>query len=277
MIKTLVHYILIQRFFLIPLGLMLLTVQTQAQQKDSIANNYSTSVKNPNIIILQDHKIDGFNYWQKKFTGHWSGIYMGFNGFAHPDYSNYPEEDHGFIDAELLRSNSTNINILQASIGLQHNRNTIGLILGVGMEIQTYYLNQNTSIEKQFNRVEPIKLFFDDNQKSKLSITYLSLPLLVEFQIPVKQSGKLFYFTTGLIAKLRLNTHTKIKYRQDNQKLKLKTPDDFHMNDFTYAGTIRMGYGGINLFATYDLYPLFVDKKGPVIYPFSVGMALISF
>ena len=277
MIKTLKHYILNQRVVLISLGLMLLTFQTRAQQKDSIANNYSTSVKNPNIIILPDHNINGFNYWQEKFTGHWSGIYMGFNGFAHSDYSNYQEEDQGFLDAELLRSNSMEINVLQASIGFQHNRNNIGLVLGVGMEIQTYYLNQNTSIEQQFNRIEPIKLYFDDNQKSKLSTTYLNLPLLVEFQIPVKQSGKRFYFATGLIAKIRLNTHTKIKYRQDNQKLKLKTPDDFYMNDFTYAGTIRIGYGGINLYATCDLYPLFVDRKGPVIYPFSVGMALISF
>ena len=252
-------------------------VAAHAQQNDSLLINQSTSGNGPNVIHSHGVVTDGFNYWEDKFTGHWSGIYIGVNGFLNEDYSIYLPEDAGFMDADLLRSTVLNLNLLQFSRGFQHNKNTIGLVTGIGLEIQTYFLDKNTNIEKGSTRIHPVELFYDSNQKSKLSSVYLSIPLLVEFQVPVKTYGNRFYVSAGLVVNKRLTTHSKVKYRKNNKKEKLKTPDNFYMHDFRFSGMIRVGYRWINLFATYDIQPLFQDGKGPELYPFSVGIALFSF
>ncbi|WP_282592111.1 outer membrane beta-barrel protein [Gaoshiqia sediminis] len=249
--------------------------QAMAQQPDSI--RYIIKSRKANIINLQRPQIDGFNYWEEEFRGHWAGVFLGVNGFFQSDYNDYPADQQDFLDINLWRSNSLNINLIQFSKGLQHNRNTIGLVTGIGLETQTYYLDKNTSLVTETDRVVPVTLFFDSNQKSKFSSIYLNIPLLLEFQVPIKQGGYRFYISGGVTASKNLSTHTKIKYKKNNQKQKLKTPDDFHMHDYRYAATLRLGYRGINLFATCDLRPLFKEGKGPEVYPFSVGFALISF
>lgn len=257
------------------LFILILAYTAAFSQQEDISNNINSSGRNSqNIIITQN---SGFNYWDEKFKGNWSGIYMGFNGFANSDYSDYSEGVNGFLDNELFRSNSININLLQGSFGLQHNRNTIGIVTGLGMEINTYYLKRSISIEKQTNRIEPVKLYFDDNQKSKLSSAYINIPLLFEFQVPVNNYGNRFHMAAGLTAKVRIYSYTKIKYRQDSEKVKQKTPDSYYINDISYAATLYIGYGRINLYATYDLQPLFKENKGPVVYPYSLGIALLSF
>ena len=265
-----------KRFYFILVGIFFFVVG-QAQQSDSLLINPSISGKGPNVIHPYGVVTDGFNYWEDTFTGHWSGIYFGFNGFENKDYSMYSPDDNGFMDVNLWRSTVLNLNLIQFSKSLQRTRNTIGIVTGLGMEIQTYFLNRNTSIEKQLNRIQPVELYYDSNQKSKLSSFYLSVPLLVEFQVPIQGYGNRFYISTGLVANKRLSTHTKVKYRKNSKKEKLKTPDDFYLNDFRFSAMLKVGYRWVNLFATYDLQPLFQENKGPELYPFSFGVALFSF
>ncbi|MGQ8335588.1 hypothetical protein ACUNWD_03495 [Sunxiuqinia sp. A32] len=248
----------------------------KAQQPDSLKIESVTPGKIANIIDIQDLAAEGYNYWEQKFKGHWSGIHFGLNGLANTDYNMYTEDQEGFLDINLQRSTLLDINLIQISQGVQRNRNTIGLITGVGLQVQTFHLDQNTSIEEGQNRIEPVQLIFDANQKSKLSSTYLTIPLLVEFQIPIKTYTNRLYLATGIVGQKRLTTHTKIKYRKNNQKEKLKIPDDFHMHNIRYSAMFRVGYRWINLFASYDFRPLFIEDKGPEMYPFSFGVTLIS-
>lgn len=262
---------------LLILSLVLSTLIVGAQQQDTLNVNRRISGSQPNIIQPHGVVTDGFNYWNDAFQGHWAGIFLGLNGFMNEDYSMYPEEKSGFMDVNLLRSTTLNLNLFQFSAGLQRTRNTIGFVSGVGLEMQTYFLDKKTSIEKGSFRIEPVERYYDSKQKSKFSSIYLNVPLLFEFQVPVKSYGNRIYLGAGVIASKRLSTHTKVKYRQNNKKEKLKTPDDFYMHDFRFSGTVRIGYRFINLYATYDLQPLFIEDKGPELYPFSFGLALFSF
>ena len=262
--------------FLFILFLMFVFVASKGQQKDSILIQQSVP-EGPNIINPYGGLPEGFNYWEDKFKGHWSGVYFGLNGLAKTDYSMYPSEETGFLDSKLIRSTVLDVNLIQLSQGLQHTRNTIGLVTGLGMEFQTYFLHKNTSVEKGVDRIQPVTLYYDSNQKSKFSSAYLSVPLLVEFQIPIEDYGNRFYISTGIVANKRLSTHTKIKYRKNNKKEKLKTPDDFYMHDVRVSAVVRAGYRWVNLFASYDLQPLFQENKGPAVYPFSFGVALFTF
>lgn len=232
--------------------------------------------KNPKKILRKiDIRKMGFNFWEDNFEGHWAGVDFGFNGFTNPDYTGYNLE---FMKNDLLRSNSTYLNIFQQSIGLQSNRNTVGLVTGIGLQLQSYRLDNNTTIRKNENgKIEPEILYFDQNQKSKLSIVSLMVPLLAEFQIPVNHYENRLYFSGGVFGAVRLGSHTKIKYRIDGKKEKLKVPGHYSLRDFKYGLMVRAGYRWINVFATYNLVPLFKDDLGPELTPFTFGITLLKF
>ena len=256
----------------------LLTINVFSQQTDTISVSKPTFGNLPGVVDIQDLVKQGFNYWEEEFMGHWAGVSFGLNSFSNVDYSLYPEEQKGFLDTDILKSHSLQINFFQISKGLQSNRNTIGLVTGLGMNIKSYRLNNNTTIGQLSNgMIYPKTLYFDSNQKSKFSSVYLSVPLLLEFQIPLKNYANRFYVSAGLIANKRLSTHTKIKYRKDDQKEKLKTPGSYSIPEYKCSATVRMGYRWVNVFASYDLVPLFRKDKGPVLYPYTVGFYLLSF
>ncbi|HKI90058.1 MAG TPA: hypothetical protein VKA38_13600, partial [Draconibacterium sp.] len=75
----------------------------------------------------------------------------------------------------------------------------------------------------------------------------------------------------------RLTSQTKIKYRIDRKKEKLKVPDFLSLTDLKYGVMVRAGYRWVNVFACYDLVPLFRKDKGPKLTPFTFGFTLVSF
>ena len=262
-------------FMLLIAILALKTHKLLSQETDTIVPVDQKPEKILRKIDIQKMTGHGFNIWEDKFTGHWAGIDFGFNGFANAEYSDYQNE---FMDNDLLRSNSTFINFFQQSIGLQHNRNTIGLVTGIGLQLKSYRLDKNTTIRRNNNGlIQPETLYFDQNQKSKLSIVSLVVPLLAEFQIPVNHYENRMYLSGGFYGGIRLSSHTKIKYRIDGKKEKLKVPGHYSIHDFKYGAMFRAGYRWVNVFATYDLVPLFRNEKGPEITPFTFGVTLIQF
>ena len=251
---------------------------SSAQENDSIIVVQSPKGRLSGLIDVQDLTNEGYNYWDEKFEGHWSGIEFGFNGMANADYSMYPASEDHFLDNDLFRSNVLNLNILQYSRGFQQTRNNIGIVTGVGVSFQSYHLDNNTTISiDEIKKIHPSVIYYDSSQKSKLSIAYLEVPLLVEFQIPIRNKANRLYFATGVTGAKKFESHTKMKYRKDGKREKLKSPGDYSINNYKVAATLRMGYRWVNLFASYDIVPLFEHSRGPVIYPFSFGFKLISF
>jgi hypothetical protein len=250
-------------------------IQAYSQENDSTIVLQSSVGRLSGLVNIQDLNED---YNSFKFEGHWAGVELGINGFANSGYSMYPTSEQNFLDNDLIRSNSLNLNVLQYSKGIQQTRNNIGLVTGVGLSFQSYHLDNNTTISvDESGKIHPSILYFDSSQKSKLSTLYLDVPLLVEFQIPIGHFANRLYFSAGLTGSKRLETHTKIKYHKNGKREKLKSPGDFAIKDYKVAATFRMGYRWVNVFATCDLAPLFNDRDGPVVYPFSAGIRLISF
>lgn len=256
------------------MAIMVFTKDIQAQN-DTIIPVDEDPEKLLRKINIREFTDEGFNFWYDDFSGHWAGIDFGVNLFLHPDYSGYSSE---FMKNDILRSNSTYLNLIQQSIGLQRNRNTIGLVTGLGLHLQSYRLEQNTTIQRlPSGRIEPQTLYFDHNQKSKLSLVSLTVPLLAEFQIPLNHYKNRIHFSAGAYGAIRLSSQTKMKYRADGKKEKLKTPGHYSLQDFKYGLMARAGYRWINVFATYELVPFFKEDKGPDLTPVTFGISLISF
>jgi hypothetical protein len=227
-------------------------------------------------LRIQNVTQGGFNFWHDDFTGHWAGIDFGFNTLTGKNFSDkYPD----YLEHDIVRSNSMYVNILQQSISLQQTRNTIGLVTGLGFQFKSYRLNNNTTIvATPSGKIEEKILIYDVNQKSKFSMAYITAPLLIEFQVPLDHYSNRLFISGGLMAGYRLSSHTKIKYRADRSKEKLKTPGDYSLNDFKYGLMMRLGYRQYQVFVNYDLIPLFKEEaQAPDIFPLTFGVTLLSF
>lgn len=250
------------------------TEHLQAQVSDSIVAVKENPEKFLRRIDIRQVTNNGLNFWQDDFSGHWAGIDFAFNMLVNEDYTGY---DSDFMNNDVLRSNSLNINFVQQSIGLQRNRNTIGLVTGIGVRFHSYRLDDDVSITLDENNVVQPQHLTDNNiKKSKLGLVSVMVPLLAEFQIPINSYQNRIYISGGIYGSAKLNSHTKIKYKQD-QNEKIKVVDHFSLHDFSYGIMIRTGYRWINLHATYDLVDLFKNGKGPELTPFSVGITLLRF
>ncbi len=263
-------------FFLFVLCFFFHVVQSFSQLPDTmhiIQKNPEKLLKN---LRIQNVTQGGFNFWNDDFSGHWAGIDFGFNTLTGEGFSGDSDD---YLEHDIIRSNSLYANIIQQSIGLQKTRNTIGLVIGLGLQFKSYRLNQNTTLETTpAGKIESRILHFDDNQKSKFSMTYITAPFLIEFQLPVNHYGNRLFVSGGLLAGYRINSHTKIKYRTDRKKEKLKTPGDFSLNDFKYGLMLRLGYRQFQVFVNYDLQNMFKDKAlVPDVYPLTFGVTLVSF
>ena len=269
-----------RKYFCIPVGcwlagwIILFGSPALNAQNDTIPSPVPDHEKILRKIKIREYGGELFDLWHDEFAGHWAGVDFGFNLFLHPDYSGYSTD---FMKNDIFRSNTTNINFFQQSIGLQKNKNTFGLVTGLGLQLQSYRLEKNTTIERQENgRIEPQTLSFDQNQKSKLSVVYLTLPVLAEFQVPVRHYKNRIYLSGGVYGGLRIGSHTKIKYRTEGKKEKLKTPGHYSLQDFKYGIMLRAGYRWVNIFATCDLVPFFKENKGPELTPVTFGITLIN-
>lgn len=213
-----------------------------------------------------------------KFKGHWAGFEMGVNGFMDADHSTSMSNELEWLDLKQNRSWNVNLNFMQYSVGF--GTSWVGLVTGMGMEFNDYHFNNPLTL-KVVNGVtvadSSYLLAGYKVDKTKLSTVNLTLPLLVEFQIPTGESDRhRIYLSTGVIGGLRIGTHTKVVY-DDGDRHKDKGRSDFNIATFRYGITARAGYRGLRLYANYYPTQLFEKNKGPEIYPFAIGLVLIPF
>ncbi|MFA5329183.1 MAG: PorT family protein [Prolixibacteraceae bacterium] len=203
-----------------------------------------------------------------KFTGHWEGFEIGFNGFDKADYSLYGGND--FMSLNQGKSLEVDLNSFQMNIGLI--KSYVGLVSGLGLSMNNYRFENPYTLQKGQNMTEPLLLEYDNLSKSKLLTTYLNVPLLLEIQIPVNDHDGRLFVSGGVIGGVKIGSHTKVKYGDTKDKDR----SGFNINSFKYEATARVGYKDFCLFAKYSLTPLFEAGKGPDLTPFTVGISLLN-
>ena len=208
----------------------------------------------------------------KKFKGHWSGFEIGLNNFINSDFSMTRQSEDSWMDLNTGRSWNVNLNFHQTSLGLIGNR--FGLVTGLGLEFNNYHFDGDNSIEEVDGVIQEDPLAGLSLIRSKLTSTYLNVPLLLELQIGPEKRSKRVHISGGIIGGLKLGSHTKYVYHDEGKKEKLKNRDDFNINPLRYGFTLRAGYHQAELYATYYPVSYFEKDKGPELYPFNIGLSL---
>ena len=111
--------------------------------------------------------------------------------FRESDNKMYPTNvADDFMAIDNNKSREFNLNMFTMSIGLQKNKNCVGIVSGIGINYNNYFFDRDITIEKDETHavISPIDLKtngYKNIDKTKLTSLYLTVPLLLEFQIPV--------------------------------------------------------------------------------------------
>lgn len=255
--------------------------------KKSKSTNDSTKVRvgNKKIVIVDDETgadlaevdydedFDKNNKLSKvKYRGLWGGCELGFNGYMDNKFSTKLPDEYKFLDYKPGTSLAFNLNLPEVNFNLT--KKHFGITTGLGFSWNNYkFQDKNTILRNDtaviFGYTNPNK----DQTKSKLTTVFITVPLLVGYQTGGKH-GRDFRVNVGAIASYKIKSYTK---RVINDENKIKDTEEYHLNPFRCEATVRLGWKHFNLFANYAITEMFKSNEGPKVYPFTVGLALVSF
>lgn len=214
--------------------------------------------------------------WTGSFNPHWAGLEVGMNSFQNTDYSIYNgTENEQFGDVFALnpgKSLSWNLNFME--FAFKNEKKTFGIVTGMGVSLNDYAFDLPVTLEKKEGHGMIVPAFIQEEfstvKKSKLHVNYLTAPLMLEIKTPLRMGGSHLYIAGGAIGGLYLGSHTKYKFQDKN---KVKTESVFHINQWKYDLTARIGFGDFCVFANYSMTGLFKDGQGPELHPLLIGIS----
>ena len=235
---------------------------------------------------------DALRERRNKFT-YWSGVDFGINTFIASDGRIGDGPNAGPFLLDNLRSRWVSINFMEQKY--EFGSNHAGFFWGLGLEYTGYHLSENVRLAYNADSTYAIPVSDPHFTKNKIRQTGLRLPLMFEFNTksaPVPTSPEEwkafhkkkgfdrkgnFHIAVGVIGSWYFDNMYKQKYSEGNETRKLRDNGDYNLLPYRVAASVRIGYGGLNLFTEYGLTPMFKEGTAPRLAPFLVGITLIGF
>ena len=210
-----------------------------------------------------------------KFRGHWNGFYFGFVNFGKTNYSKYGGDD--FMELDCASSFTMHFNFAKFSFGLSP-RQRFGIFTGFGLDYSRLCFDGDITVRRKkgemLHAVALSDLGIEEVKRSTFKALYLTIPLMLEKQIPAPH-WKRFYVSTGFIGGIRLHSKTKVVYTSEKgNKRKLKENGSYGMVPFKVDYTLRVGYRGVCIWGNYSLTNMFNKNRAPELRPFAVGFGI---
>lgn len=240
---------------------------------------------------LQQRMEDARNERRRMFT-YWSGVDFGFNTFIAEDGRLGDGPKSGALQLDNSRSRFLAINFMEQKVEFGSHR--AGLLTGLGVEFVSYKLSENVTLAYNSDSTYAIPSDDLDFRKNKLRQIGVRVPLLFEFntkKVPLpstpaewktydqkglSRKGN-FHIALGVIGSYYFDTMYKQRYSEGGEIKKTRVKASYNLLPYRVAATVRMGIGGLNLFAEYGLTPLFEDGTMAKLTPFTVGLTLVGF
>ena len=237
-------------------------------------------------IILIDHsgdaggKLDtidaapGDSKEDKDFEAHWAGLDMGFLMLMNNQFN----QDFGaadYLKNDIGRSMVWNLNLFEHKFPIA--KEYLGITTGLGFSFTQVAFRNNYVAEIQFDNQGGGDLVAEIDTlqtytKNKLKATYLTVPLLFEFNSNA-DADKSFYVAAGVVGGVKIASRYKRAY-DDGKSIVSVQKGQFGLQTFRLDGTVRLGYGNWGAFASYGLLPLFYTTLNPEANPLIFGLTL---
>lgn len=234
-----------------------------------------------------DRHDDWDRSWEErrtKKTRHWRRTYhsinfdLGTNNFIAPNGS-LPNQNNELYSVRPWGSWYVGIN------SIERTRLARKFFLEWGAGVSWYnfkFENDNIRIGKDDTGVT----FSEDQRdvnfiKSKLTTTYLNVSVIpvIDFsgrgRKPMVWNGNgggSFRIGLGPYAGYRIDSYSKIVYKDGGDRQRERDHDSYYLNNFRYGLRFQVGFRATDLFVAYDLNELFATNKGPKLNAFSFGL-----
>ena len=198
---------------------------------------------------------------------------LGWNLFLLDNSLTYPDE-YQALETNTWKSNHVGLHFVPTRFGIDK-KSKLNLLTSLDLDIMQMNFQDPWTLQP---RLDSVVLTMDSGatqlKKNQLTATYIQAPLMLSFQTHAGKRRKNFKLSAGGYGGFLIGSKTKQK-NEEGEKVKLK--DDFNLNKIRYGVTGRIGYGGVELYANYNLSTLFQEDRGPAITPLSVGIRIIGF
>jgi hypothetical protein len=254
---------------------------TSAQQTEVLEEEDTLVVRvgQREVIIIDGQKPDVRTRIKPRasWSDTWTGFYLGVNGYMTADQSLDLSDGNSYMDLEYNKSISVNLNLWQQNLAIARgHRSALGLVTGLGVGWNNYRFENNIRLVHQDQSLDHYTDTIHNFRKNKLTVSHLNIPLMLEFQAAQNNPNSQFHMAAGFNLGIRLRSHTKYVYDLDGSKEKDKDFKSYHLEPLRYEAIARIGWGRINLFASYALNSMFTDDRGPELYPFTIGLRVIN-
>ncbi len=234
-----------------------------------------------------------------RFNGHWGGVELGINGYVTPDFNTNWGKEYDYLNLIYEKSLAVNLNLWEQNIPFNQQR-TVGMMTGLGMSWNNYFFTNQTKLVDGTSNVEGYYMDGVSVRKTKLTNMYITVPVLFEFQTGSTNPEHRFHFTVGGVAGVRVTSHTKIYFNEADKEYRLtdpatgipgvevyRTPDrndrnivknfsSFYQPPFKFDARVGIGYGWLNVFATYGINRFFQNGRGPDLNPWTIGITIVG-
>ncbi len=246
---------------------------------------------------------DGNVQWERvdepRFNGHWGGVELGINGYVTPDFNTGWGKENDYLNLIYEKSIAVNLNLWEQNIPFNKQR-TVGMLTGLGMSWNNYFFSNKTKLVNGTSGIEGYYIEGVSVRKTKLTNMYITVPVLFEFQTGIANTQHRFHFTIGGVAGVRVTSHTKVYFNEADKEYRLtdpatgipgfevyRTPDrnsrnivknysSFYQSPFKFDARVGIGYGWLNVFATYGINRFFQKDRGPELNPWTVGITIVG-
>lgn len=109
-------------------------------------------------------------------------------------------------------------------------------------------------------------------KKYKLTTAYVEAPFELRFYGDKLNRNRGFKAAIGLRVGNLIGAHTKGKEEGSNIVYKVNTKR--HLENWRFAGTLRLGWGNFSVMGTYNLNGQFKEGQGPAVTPYSLGICI---
>jgi len=237
--------------------------------KIKFGDNEMQISENGNVKFVKSEKKKPYNH---KFKGHWAGFELAFNGYLNKDFGTELPTQYEFLKLNDVKSIGVNLNLFELNGNIINNR--FGVVSGLGIQWNNYRFDDNVVLLPDSGRIYGYhNTAINSYIKSKLVETWVRVPLFLEYQTAQKKS-KQFHIALGGVFGYKLSSHSKQVHFEGGDRNKDKIYNDFYLNPVKIDAEVRIGWGLLNLFASYSVSTMFKENKGPELYPYMVGITL---
>lgn len=141
---------------------------------------------------------------------------------------------------------------------------------GLAFQWNSYYFDDDVRITKGTENLLVSKETQLKTKSSKLVATYITFPLMFEYQFDSN-----WFLVTGIDSKIRIGSYAKYVYwNEEGKKERAKNRDKFWLAGYQPDLVARFGWNFISLDFKYGLRPLFQKGRGPDVSTYTLGLMI---